>query len=175
MTIIAYHDGLLIADRKATVKSSFTEVVTERQKIFTSACGRYALGVAGRIQSPEHMDIIIPELVEHTLNYKPTIQFSKTCLEVINLSEHSTFLIITAKQVAVFTGTELQFIPNGAPVFLGSGDCLAKGYWLSGKSLRKSVEFAASVDSYCGTVFDTIDCKKLFKKSAAITKAGRTK
>ena len=75
MTIIAYHDGMLIADRKSIIRddSCHAEIVTETTKIFTSPCGRYACGVVGRVKTQKEMDLIIPVLAEMVLN--PQIQY----------------------------------------------------------------------------------------------------
>lgn len=175
MTIIAYYDGMLIADRKSIIRddSCHAEIVTEETKIFTSPCGRYACGVVGRVKTQKEMDLIIPALAEKILDPKPNIEFSDDVKRVM-ANEHTGYVFISRSQIAVFTHAEMRFIPNGVPVFTGSGGYLAKGHFLSGKSLLKSVEFAVGIDNLCGKNLDKINCKPLFKKDIAMAKRKAT-
>ena len=165
MTIIAYHDGILMADRRSVIMddSCHTEIVTEVPKIFKSICKHYVCAVVGLNKTETDMQLMIPLLAKFVqkessagiLEFEPLVRVDRT-----------GYLFISAKQVPVFTHTEMRLLPANQSVFMGTGGYLAKGYLSSGiKTLKEAMQYVGERDSLCGKTFDRIDCRRLVSKS----------
>ncbi len=173
MTIIAYHNGVVMADRRIIVQGSNcnADVIIDGPKVFISSNKRGIVGLTGKLKTPEQIDIIeayLHDVIMHigmgvsSLKHMDSEHLSKSFFRMIDL-ENTGYLYVTKEAVFILNGETHGLVPKDKSVFMGSGADYVKAAIACGLNLEKAMLIPQQFDSQCGDVLDRLVVNKVLK------------
>lgn len=164
MTIVAYHNGILGADKRSITEETVanSERVNTVTKVFKSSCNRFAVGIIGAGRRPEEipriMDYLSSVVFQYILHEKDTNVLTDKEYNFLGLG-NTHYLVVTSNELFLFNESGSKTYTGS--IFMGSGGNVARAAIECGKSMEEAIELAAKLITSVGNGVDIVDCRSL--------------